>query len=188
LKWLWFEQGRKGVYPSYHTAPTILRISAQPTDHAVAHIIRSSNFRKDLSRLSTSDCLSPLVSLGLRPRITPLAFACSRPSPVRVRISSRSNSAGLPKTVSIKATVRRRGVSPGVSSRRKIAASMAVLGVRLRSQLSHYGAPDPVDFTPRLSSCRFHDASTNEFSGQNAVNKRPLKTICFQGLVVWLRG
>src|SRR5258705_566253 len=33
---------------------------------------------------------------------TPLAFARSRPSPVRVRISSRSNSARPPKTVSIK--------------------------------------------------------------------------------------
>src|SRR5882757_9516572 len=33
--------------------------------------------------------------------MTPLAFARSRPSPVRVRISSRSNSARPPKTVSI---------------------------------------------------------------------------------------
>jgi hypothetical protein len=42
------------------------------------------------------------VSFGLRPRITPLAFARSRPSPVRVRISSRSNSANPPNAVSIK--------------------------------------------------------------------------------------
>jgi len=41
------------------------------------------------------------VSFGLRPRMTPLAFARSRPSPVRVRISSRSNSANPPNTVSI---------------------------------------------------------------------------------------
>src|SRR3954447_14465094 len=34
-----------------------------------------------------------MVSFGLRPRITPLAFARSRPSPVRVLINSRSNSA-----------------------------------------------------------------------------------------------
>jgi hypothetical protein len=65
---------------------------------------------------------------------------------------------------------------------------MAVLGGRLQSQLSHYVAPDPVDFTLRLSSCRFHDASTNEISGQNPVNKKPLKKVCFQGLGVWLRG
>ena len=65
---------------------------------------------------------------------------------------------------------------------------MAVLGVGLRSQLSHFVAPDPVDFTLRLSSCRFHDASTNEISGQNAVSKKPLKIICFQGLKTWLRG
>ncbi len=65
---------------------------------------------------------------------------------------------------------------------------MAVLGVRLRSQLSHYVAPDPVDLTLRLSSCRFHDASTNEISNQNPSSKKPSKTIRFQGLDVWLRG
>jgi len=41
------------------------------------------------------------LSFGLRPSRTPRAFARSRPSPVRARISSRSNSAKPPSTVSI---------------------------------------------------------------------------------------
>jgi hypothetical protein len=65
---------------------------------------------------------------------------------------------------------------------------MAVLGVRLRSQLSHCVAPNSADSALRLSSCRFHNASTNEILGQNSGSKKPSKTICFQGLVVWLRG
>jgi hypothetical protein len=65
---------------------------------------------------------------------------------------------------------------------------MTAIAVRRRSQLSHFFAPDPVDFTLRLSSCRFHDASTNEISRQNTDSKKPLKTSCFQRLVVSLRG
>ena len=42
------------------------------------------------------------VSIGGRPMWTPRALARSRPSPVRARISSRSNSASPPSTVSIK--------------------------------------------------------------------------------------
>jgi hypothetical protein len=42
------------------------------------------------------------VSFGLRPRLLPAALARARPSPVRVRINSRSNSARPPRTVSIK--------------------------------------------------------------------------------------
>jgi hypothetical protein len=42
------------------------------------------------------------VNLGRLPMATPLAFARSRPSPVRARISSRSNSAKPPRMVSIK--------------------------------------------------------------------------------------
>src|SRR6516164_5826812 len=42
------------------------------------------------------------VSFGLRPRLCPFALARARPSLVRARISSRSNSARPPKTVSIK--------------------------------------------------------------------------------------
>jgi len=34
-----------------------------------------------------------------------------------------------------------------------------------RSQLSHYIAANPAGFTLRLSSCRFHNASTNNISG-----------------------
>jgi hypothetical protein len=40
--------------------------------------------------------------LGFRPRLCPFALARARPSPVRMQISSRSNSASPPKTVSIK--------------------------------------------------------------------------------------
>jgi hypothetical protein len=65
---------------------------------------------------------------------------------------------------------------------------VATLAVGLRSQLSHYVAPSPVDFALRLSSCRFHDASTNEISGQYSASKKPLKLMEFQGLDVWLRG
>src|SRR5271168_4116877 len=42
------------------------------------------------------------VSLKGRPKLCPRAFARSRPSPVRARINSRSNSASPPSTVSIK--------------------------------------------------------------------------------------
>jgi hypothetical protein len=42
------------------------------------------------------------VSFGFRPSFTPRRFARSRPSPVRARIRSRSNSANQPSTVSIK--------------------------------------------------------------------------------------
>ena len=65
---------------------------------------------------------------------------------------------------------------------------MAAPAVGLRSQLNHYVAPNPVDLTLRLSFCHFHDASTNKISGQNSDSKKPSKTICFQGLVDWLRG
>ncbi|MGZ5876810.1 MAG: hypothetical protein ACXWKP_32545 [Bradyrhizobium sp.] len=65
---------------------------------------------------------------------------------------------------------------------------VAALAVGLRSQLSHYVAPSHVDFTLRLSSCRFHDASTSEISGQNLASKKPLKLIEFQWLDDWLRG
>src|ERR1700730_6153427 len=45
------------------------------------------------------------VSLGGRPKLCPRAFALSRPSPVRARINSRSNSASPPRTVSILSSV-----------------------------------------------------------------------------------
>jgi hypothetical protein len=57
-----------------------------------------------------------------------------------------------------------------------------------QSQLSHYIADNPADFTLRLSSCRFQDASTNDISDSNSGSKKPSKTMRFQGLVVWLRG
>ena len=46
----------------------------------------------------------------------------------------------------------------------------------------------PRRFSLRLSSCRFHDASTNEISDRNPGSNKPSKTMRFQGLVVWLRG
>jgi len=49
-------------------------------------------------------------------------------------------------------------------------------------------ASNPVDFTLRLSPCRFHGASTNEISSQNTGSKKPSKTKRFQGLDGWLRG
>jgi len=57
-----------------------------------------------------------------------------------------------------------------------------------RSQLSHYIAANPAGFMLRLSSCSFHDASTNEILGSNSDSKKPSKTMRFQGLDVWLRG
>ena len=59
---------------------------------------------------------------------------------------------------------------------------------RPRSQLSHFITANPAGFTLRLSSCRFHDASTNDISGYNSGSKKPSKTMRFQGLKTWLRG
>jgi hypothetical protein len=57
-----------------------------------------------------------------------------------------------------------------------------------RSQLSHYVARNPVDLTRRLSSCRFHGASTSEITSQIGNSKKPSKTMRSQGLKTWLRG
>jgi hypothetical protein len=57
------------------------------------------------------------VSFGLRPKITPLAFARARPSPVRVRISSRSNSARPPSTVSMRRPCAVVVSAPSISNR-----------------------------------------------------------------------
>jgi hypothetical protein len=46
---------------------------------------------------------------------------------------------------------------------------MAMLGVRLRTQLSHFVSPYPVDFTLRLSSCRFHKQNFGPKSGEQAL-------------------
>jgi hypothetical protein len=54
--------------------------------------------------------------------------------------------------------------------------------------LSHYAARNLVDFTLRLSSYRFHDASTNEILDRIQGSKKPSKTERFQGLDDWLRG
>jgi hypothetical protein len=54
--------------------------------------------------------------------------------------------------------------------------------------LSHHIAPNPADFSLRLSSCRFRNASTNEIPAQNPNSKKLLKTSRFQGLKTWLQG
>jgi hypothetical protein len=54
------------------------------------------------------------VSLKGRPKLCPRALARSRPSPVRARINSRSNSASPPCTVSIKRPCAVAGVGPCV--------------------------------------------------------------------------
>ena len=59
--------------------------------------LRRSAFGKGFDGLA----LLVAVSFGGRPMWTPRALARSRPSPVRARISSRSNSASPPSTVSI---------------------------------------------------------------------------------------
>ena len=53
------------------------------------------------SRRAMASCRWWRVSFGLRPITTPRALARSLPSPVRLLINSRSNSARPPRTVSI---------------------------------------------------------------------------------------
>ena len=76
----------------------------QPRNRAVADVVAAGDLAHRLSplsrRLIASRCWCG-VSFGLRPIFTPRAFARSRPSPVRARIRSRSNSASPPSTVSI---------------------------------------------------------------------------------------
>jgi hypothetical protein len=60
---------------------------------------------------------------------------------------------------------------------------VASLAVRLRSRLSHCVTRNSVDLTLRLSFCRFHDASTNEVSGQNSGDKKPSKNGAFSRLL-----
>jgi hypothetical protein len=55
--------------------------------------------------------------------------------------------------------------------------------VRYRSQLSHHAARNSANFTLRLSSGRFHDASTNEILGQIHTAKSPRKRNAFNGLM-----
>jgi len=57
--------------------------------------------------------------------------------------------------------------------------------IDLPSQSSHRAL---ANFTLRLSSCRFHDASTSEISSQIRESKKPSKTERSQGLLVWLRA
>ena len=95
------------------------------------------------------------VSLKGRPKLCPRALACcSRPSPVRARINSRSNSASPPRTVSIKrpcAVV----VSAQASARDRNPAFLPVIAARVLRR-SRGGACQQVE--PRH---RYHVAGAN---------------------------
>ena len=67
-------------------------------------------------------------------------------------------------------------------------ASVTAIAVCLRSQLTHCVAPSTVDFTLRLSSCRFDDASTGEISIRNPGSNKPTKTMCFQAVERLAKG
>jgi hypothetical protein len=62
------------------------------TFHSVTKIVELIVIKMHLSREFGSNA----VSLGHRPIFTPFALARARPSPVRARINSRSNSASSP--------------------------------------------------------------------------------------------
>jgi hypothetical protein len=66
-----------------------------------------------------------------------------------------------------------RGLVSGAQS-----AQASIAAISIESCVRTYRA----DFTLRLSSCRFHDASTNENSHQNLVSKKPSKRCVFKGL------
>jgi hypothetical protein len=91
------------VEPSIFRTDRHQRISA---GHCIAshpgQVRAISRTVSPLSRRSTASRIWCAVSFGLRPIFTPRALARSRPSPVRARISSRSNSARPPRIVSIK--------------------------------------------------------------------------------------
>jgi hypothetical protein len=75
----------------------------QPTDRHMREVItprsRDQGFALNKPRLCFRRLM--LVSLGLRPNLTPRAFALCLPSAVRLRIRCRSNSARPPSTVTI---------------------------------------------------------------------------------------
>jgi hypothetical protein len=75
--------------------------TSQPTDRRVTDAERSRDVDQGLARISSCHGFLPryTFSLGGRPIWTPRALARARPSPVRARINSRSNSASPPSTV-----------------------------------------------------------------------------------------
>jgi hypothetical protein len=81
-------------------------IFLKPRNRPAAHIcVTAANLRKRLLAMITPQERLALLVIGelrlLRPILTPSALARSRPSSVRARINSRSNSARPPSTVSI---------------------------------------------------------------------------------------
>jgi hypothetical protein len=75
-----------------------------PRDRGLRDVVRPRDIGLRFAISESLDSLLPLVgslSAGGRPKRTPLAFARVLPSLVRARISSRSNSASPPNTVSI---------------------------------------------------------------------------------------
>src|SRR5262249_14039504 len=75
----------------------------QPPNGGRIDSVTSGDVSLRLAISKALDGFSPLmgVSFGGRPNLTPRAFARCLPSVVRARISSRSNSARPPSTVSI---------------------------------------------------------------------------------------
>ena len=75
----------------------------QPRNRRPADVVAARDTALRFSRCDPRPCFALLVrgELRLRPIFTPRALARSRPSPVRTRIRSRSNSARPPSTVSI---------------------------------------------------------------------------------------
>jgi hypothetical protein len=80
-----------------------LRLGLEPVHGCAIHAVARGNVNHGVAGLEAGQSFTALVreSFGLRPNTTPFTWARSRPSPVRVLISSRSNSPRPPRTVSI---------------------------------------------------------------------------------------
>jgi hypothetical protein len=78
-------------------------MAAQPRNRAVTDIIGAGNFPCRLAPVATLDSLALLVRGQFRfpPHLYAARHGAALPSLVRARISSRSNSASPPRTVSI---------------------------------------------------------------------------------------
>ncbi|HXW72430.1 MAG TPA: hypothetical protein VEK34_13480 [Methylocella sp.] len=74
----------------------------KPRNRPAAHVVTAANLRKRLvAVIAAMDRLALLVLGELRPSFTPRALARSRPSLVRARINSGSNSPKPPEIVNI---------------------------------------------------------------------------------------
>jgi hypothetical protein len=91
------------------------------------------------------------------------AFRTITSAPCREGVPS-SNEKSVPLLGLIAAQTRAENMRRRRSKRDSNSRCDLPLPKRARSQLSHYIAANPAGFTLRLSSCRFHDASTNDIS------------------------